>query len=129
MSNKEIELILSRQFADCLSMAVFLVDPAGNLLFYNEPAEAILGLHFEETGFLPVEKWSTLFKPEDKDGRLLDAAELPLVQTITTQEPAHGSFWIHSLKGEHYEISVTSFPIMGRPDRFLGAIAIFWKKK
>ena len=50
MPNQEIEIILSRQWADNLSIPVFLVDTKGNLLFFNEPAEAILGLRFEETG-------------------------------------------------------------------------------
>ena len=42
MANQPIELILARQFADSMSVAVFIVDPAGNLLFYNEAAESIL---------------------------------------------------------------------------------------
>lgn len=38
-----IQIILTRQLATHLNVAVFLVDPKGTLLFYNEPAEAILG--------------------------------------------------------------------------------------
>ena len=128
MTNLQIEIILSRQLADSLSMPVFLVDTQGNLLFFNEPAEEILGTRFEETGFMPVEKWSTVFKPQDKDGNILPAESLPLVKTLTTQTPHHGEFWINRLKdGELYKISVTSFPIIGRPDRFVGAMALFWK--
>ena len=126
MTSNKLEIILSRQLADSLSIPVFIVDHVGNLLFYNEPAEEILGLRFEETGSMPVSEWSTLFKPQDKAGNLLPMSELPLVQTITNQEPAHGSFWINSLKGPLHKISVTSFPIIGRPNHFLGAIAIFW---
>jgi hypothetical protein len=44
---------LARQLAGYLSVPVFLVDPLGNLLFYNEPAEVILGRRFEETGAQP----------------------------------------------------------------------------
>ena len=43
MPSHAIELILSRQLADCLSVPVFIVDPQGNLLFYNNPAEEVLG--------------------------------------------------------------------------------------
>ena len=46
MSSKEIEVILSRQLADSLSVPVFIVDTHGNLIFYNEPAEDILGLNY-----------------------------------------------------------------------------------
>jgi PAS domain-containing protein len=128
MPNLPIEMILSRQWADNLSVPVFLVDIKGNLLFFNEPAEALLGLRFEESGALPVEEWSTIFVPQDSVGQLIPASELPLVKTLVTQSPAHGSFWIkHLADGHLHEIAVTSFPIMGRPDRFLGAVALFWK--
>ena len=127
MANQEIEIILSRQWADNLSIPVFLVDTKGNLLFFNEPAEVILGLRFEETGAMPVEEWSTIFKPQDINGKPLPMASLPLVKTLTNKIPEHGGFWIKSLEGKMFEIAVTSFPIIGRPDRFVGAIALFWK--
>ena len=129
MKAYDIELILSRQLAECLSIPIFITDTAGNLLFYNEPAEEILGRRYEETGEMPVEVWSTIFHPLDDKGDPLDPAKLPLVQTLNNCRPAHGSFWIKSLKGENHQISVTSFPIMGRGNRFLGATAIFWKTK
>ena len=129
MSSREIEVILSRQWADSLSTAVFIVDPEGNLIFYNEKAESLLGLRYDETGVMPVSEWSLIFTPRDDDGNKLAPEELPLVQTLTKQKPAHGEFWIKSLKGKNYKISVTSFPIIGKPSRFLGAIAIFWKMK
>jgi len=119
MSSREIEVILSRQLADSLSTSVFIVDPEGNLIFYNEPAEDLLGLRYEETGTMPVAEWSSIFTPMDDKGNILAPEELPLVQTLSKRLPAHGDFW--------HKISVTSFPIIGRPDRFLGAIAIFWK--
>lgn len=127
MVSKEIELILSRELADCLSMPVFIVDTVGNLLFYNESAEGILGLRFEETGQMPVGEWSTIFKPQDEIGNIKLPETLPLVQTLATQQPAYGEFWIKSIKGNLYKLSVTSIPIIGRPNRFVGAIAIFWK--
>lgn len=127
MAAQPLELILGRQFVDSLSMPVFLVDPTGNLLFYNEPAEEILGLRFGETGSMKVEEWATIFKPSDIDGNLLPPESLPLVQTLATQKPAHGSLYIDNLKGERVQITVTAFPIVGRPDRYLGAMAMFWK--
>ena len=127
MSANQIEMILSRQFADGLSIPVFLIDPEGNLLFYNEPAEDLLGKRFEETGAMPVEVWSTMFKPVDEEGTPIPPPKLPLVKTLTNQQPHHGIIWIESLKGEKNRISVAAIPIIGRPNRFLGAMAIFWK--
>jgi PAS domain S-box-containing protein len=127
MPDQQIEIILSRQLADSLSIPVFIVDTKGNLLFYNEPAEELLGLRYEETGGMAVEEWSTIFKPQNEKGELLPAEALPLVQTLMRKVPAHGQFWISSMRGKLHQISVTSYPIMGRPDRFLGAVALFWE--
>ena len=72
-----IQIILTRQLAGYLSVPLFLVDPKGDLLFYNEPAEALLGRQFDETGAMPAEEWSTVFTPVDDEGRPIPAAETP----------------------------------------------------
>ena len=126
MSAPEIEIILNRQLADCLSVPVFIVDPDGTLLFYNEPAEKILGKRFEDTGEMLVNQWSTIFIPVDNDGNKLPPDQLPLVKTLNTKQPAHGTFRINSLDGRFIKISVTSYPIIGRSKKFTGAVAIFW---
>ena len=129
MTAYEIEIILNRQLADCLSIPVFITDTIGNLIFYNEPAEEVLGKRFEDTGEMPVEEWSTIFKPLDKKGDPMAPEELPLVKTLSKQLPYHKSFQILSLKGEKQPIAVTSYPIISRSGNFLGAVAIFWKQK
>ena len=68
MTSNQLEIILSRQLADCLSIPIFLVDPNGNLLFYNEAAEDLLGQRFDETGALTVSEWSTMFQQIDETG-------------------------------------------------------------
>ena len=62
-----------------------------------------------------------------KKKKPLPPEELPLVQTLKDQLPHHKKFWIVSLNGKEENISVTSFPIIGRSGKFLGAVAIFWK--
>jgi PAS domain-containing protein len=123
----EIEIVLNRQLADCLSIPVFITDTVGNLIFYNEPAEEILGKRYEDTGEMPVEQWSTAFKPVDELGNLLAPEELPLVKTLRDGLPYHKSFSIESMEGKNQNISVTSYPIIGRTGKMLGAVAIFWK--
>ena len=127
MASREIEVILSRQLADSLSIPVFITDPEGALIFYNEPAGTLLGRHFEDTGTMQPGEWTRVFSPQDLDGKALSPHQLPLVQTLETRTPAHGSFWIDSITGERHLLSVTSIPIIGRNDRYLGAMAIFWK--
>ncbi len=125
----DIEIILNRQLADCLSIPVFITDTTGNLIFYNEPAELVLGTRFEDTGEMKVEMWSTIFKPLDENGNNLPPEDLPLVKTLKDCIPHHKTFWIESLKGKAEKISVTSYPIVGRTGKFSGAVAIFWKPK
>jgi PAS domain-containing protein len=123
----EIEIILNRQLADCLSIPVFITDTKGNLIFYNEPAEEILGKRFEDTGEMPVEQWATDFKPFDENGTPLPPEELPLVNTLQDALPHHKTFWIESMQGKNQKISVTAYPIIGRTGKMSGAVAIFWK--
>jgi PAS domain-containing protein len=126
MPGRAIEIILSRQLADCLNVPVFLVDPNGNLLFYNAPAEGLLGQRFEDSGEMPMEMWSTAFYPTDADGNALPPSEIPLVNCISDHVPAHNTFWIKSFDGQSVQISVTAIPIIGRDQEFVGAMAIFW---
>ena len=122
-----IEIILNRQIAECFAIPAFLNDTAGNLLFYNEPAELILGKRYEDTGEMQVGEWSTVFKNKDDEGNPVPPEELPLVKTLKNQRPHHKTFWIESLSGKKEKISVTSYPIVGRNGTFLGAMALFWK--
>jgi PAS domain-containing protein len=122
-----IEIILNRQLADCLAIPVFITDTVGNLLFYNEPAEEILGKRYQDTGEMKVEEWSTIFLSKDENGKLLEPEDLPLVKTLLNQLPYFKTFWIESLKGKSEKISVSSYPIIGRAGIFVGAVAIFWR--
>ena len=72
MAQNPIEVILARQLASHLAMPMFIVDPAGDLLFYNEPAEAILGRRFEEGGWMNSGEWSNTFQPVDEDGQVVE---------------------------------------------------------
>jgi PAS domain-containing protein len=129
MPQQEVEVILTRQLASYLVMPVFIVGPYGDLLYYNEPAEGILGRRFEETGEMPVEEWSTLFQPTDETGQPLAPESLPLVVALTQHSPAHRDMWIQGLDGVRRLIEVTAFPINGQAERYLGALAIFWEVK
>lgn len=129
MSQKEIEVILTRQLASYLAMPVFLVDPAGTLIFYNEPAELILGRRFEETGEMPATEWTTVFTPTDEIGAPLAPEANPLIIALSEHRPAHSIYYIRGLDGTPHHIEVTAFPLIGQAGRNLGAMALFWERK
>ena len=122
-----IQIILTRQLAGYLSVPVFLVDPGGNLLFYNEPAEVILGRRFDETGAMPAETWSSAFDPLDDEGRPIPPGDLPLMITLAERRPACKRFHIRGMDGVSRHIEVASIPIGGLQGDFLGAMAVFWE--
>lgn len=127
MSQQEIEVILSRHLAECLAMPIFIVNPEGDLIFYNEPAEQILGQSYTETGMMPAREWTTMFLPFDSEGNSIPPEGLPLMIALKERHPAHKRFSIHGQDGVSREIEVTAFPLIGQADRFLGAVAIFWE--
>jgi PAS domain-containing protein len=124
---KAVEVILTRQLASYLAMPVFLVDPHGNLLYYNEPAEALLGHRYEESGELTADVWSTIWEARTDDGRPLPPEELPLMMALTNRQPAHRHMNITGLDGTARHIEVTAFPLEGQGGRHLGAVALFWE--
>ena len=122
-----IQIILIRQLAGYLGVPLLLVDPKGDLLFYNEPAEAMLGRRFEETGPMPAETWSTAFTPIDEQGRSIPPDDLPLMIALTMQRPAHKRFYIHGMNGVRRHIEVAAIPIVGLQGEFLGATSLLWE--
>ena len=127
MAQQPVEVILMRELAGKLSMPVFLVDPEGNLLFYNEPAEQLLGSRFDETGALPVSDWSAQFRPTDDRGAPLPPESLPLVHVLGSHRAAHGQFWIEGMDGVNRYLEVTAFPLLGQGGTLLAACALFWE--
>jgi PAS domain-containing protein len=122
-----IQIILIRQLAGYLGIPLFLVDTKGDLLFYNEPAEVILGRRFEETGAMPAKIWSSIFTPVDEQGQPIPPENLPLMMALATQRPAHKRFSIHGMDGVRRHIDVVSIPIIGLQGEFVGAAALFWE--
>ena len=127
MSQMEIEIILGRHWASHLNTPIFIVDPLGNLLYYNEPAEPILGRRFAETGQMPQEEWSTIFFMTDENRVLIPQNKLPLVRALSERQPVHMRLWLVGLDNVQRHIETTCFPLIGQGERFLGAMAIFWE--
>lgn len=127
MPQHDIEIILMRQLASYLVVPIFVVDTEGTMLFYNEPAEALLGRQFDEAGEMPMGEWSTIFNPRDDDGALLPPDSLPLVIALRKRIPATRRIRITGLDGVARELDIVAFPLQGQGNRILGAAALFWE--
>ena len=127
MAQQEVEVILARHLAEHLALPMFIVDPQGNLIFFNEPAEGVLGLRFGDTGLMPASQWSTMFEPVDQAGKPIAPEELPLMIAMIYSHPAHKGFWIKGLDQKIRQIELTAFPLVGQSGRITGAVSIFWE--
>lgn len=125
---KNIVLILARELASHIASPVFLVDPEGTLVYYNERAEPVLGQRFDQTGELRADEWGTKWSPADPvDGRPLPLEELPLYVALRDRKPATRPLRINALDGTQRVIDVVAFPLFASVDDFVGAVAIFWE--
>ena len=122
-----IEIILMRELAGHLATPIFVVDSVGDLLFYNDPAERLLGSRFDETGMMPFAEWSTVFTPTDGQGTPIPPDDLPLAVAAKERRPAQGRMWIRGLDGARRQLIVTAIPLQGQWGEHLGAAAIFWE--
>lgn len=127
MSMRPFEMILIRQLAGHLALPVFLVDPDGTLIFYNEGAEQVLGRRFDETGEMAALEWAAVFVPRDERGETLAPEALPLNIALREKRPAHRRFEIRGLDGVLRHIETTAIPVISLDGRLHGAVAMFWE--
>jgi PAS domain-containing protein len=126
MAQHPVELILLRHLASRSAIPIFIVDTAGDLVYFNEPAERVLGRRFDEIRVMPIEEWTTAFAPAHL-GTPVAVDDVPLVVALRRVIPVHDRLDIMGGDGVERTIEVTAFPILAAPDRCLGAVAMFWE--
>jgi len=126
---RNLILILARQFAAQLATAVYLVDADGTVIYFNEAAEQLLGQRFIEGRGMTAGEWSTAFVPRRDSGEHIPLEQLPIGMAIVEREPAHGAVTIRGADGVDRRIAATSFPLFAHTEDFVGAIAFFWEQQ
>lgn len=126
-AQKHLALIIARELASQIATATFISDAEGNLVFYNEAAETILGRTFAEAGTMPAEGWASQFVLEDVDGTPMPLERMPAGIALMEQRPAHGKLWMTGLDGERKLLDVTAVPLFASATEFVGMIALFWQ--
>ena len=108
-------------------MPILIVDTEGKLIYYNEPAEAILGQRFEETGEIKPETWSVLFAVTDEERNPIAHEDRPMVMALSERKPSSRTVWMQCGHREWRHVNITAFPLIGEARQFLGAAMIFWE--
>ena len=116
-----------RELADHLATPIFVVDPAGDLVFYNEPAERILGRPFATAGEIAADEWETLFQVESVDGQPMPLDQMPAGIAFLERRAASGPLRITALDGRKHDLATTAFPLFKRGQDFVGVVVIFWE--
>ena len=126
MAQQPVEIILLRQWAEMMASPVWIMDAAGNLLYYNEPAEMILGQRFAEAGEVHADHLADMFLTTTVDGTPLESSQLPIGMVLAKQQPAHDELRIRDRRGEWHQIEVMAVPLVTADHRMLGVMAMFW---
>lgn len=129
MPQRDIGLILMRQLASALAVPMLLVDDTGDLLYFNEPAEVLLGQRFDEVGDMPLERRRRILAFRDEAGQPLSDDQPPLVVALREQRPVHRRVWLRGFDGEDRAIEVTAFPLLGGGGHLIGGVAMFWARR
>jgi PAS domain-containing protein len=127
IADQPLELILARNLVSTLTLPAFLVDPDGQIVFFNDAAAGIFGSTFEEVGTLSREEWNAQYGPFDKDGKPVDSEELPLTIALREGHPAYGRFKVRTDAGL-IEVETGALPLVG-PAGFHGALIVLWVPK
>jgi PAS domain-containing protein len=127
MRQGELALILLEQWASHMMMPIWVANQDEVLIFYNEAAEALLGLPFAEAGDMPLGALPTMFNLIADDGSPLSLDVFPLTLAHRKRRPSHGRVRYQALDGVSRRVDVTAFPITWRGGQDLGAVAMFWE--
>jgi len=129
MAQRDVSLILMRQLASGIAVPMFVADEKGDLLYFNEPAEVLLGRQFDEVGDLSLEQQREMFALRDDSGNPLPPDQPPLAVALRERRPVHRRLWMSSLDGRDHAIEATAFPLLGGGGHLIGGVAIFWVAK
>jgi PAS domain-containing protein len=127
MATHGIELILMRQLASCLAMPIAISDALGQVIYVNEPAEAVLGMRFESVQALSGVPLAELLRATDLDGKPLSSSELPMRFAMEHRRPTHRKFRIASADGTERCVEGTAFPLVSQGGDHVGTVSIFWE--
>jgi PAS domain-containing protein len=126
-SQQPLEMILLKQLAQHLASPIWIVEATGELVFYNEPAEQMLGIKFGDVGPLVAVEITEMFEVTEPDGKPLAESDLPVTDALINRTPANRLVRFRAKDGVPRLVEVLAMPIVGQGHRFLGVMATFWE--
>ena len=125
---KHLVHILAREFASNLATPTLIVDAQGQLIFYNEAAEEILGRTFAERGEMSIDEFSASVAPRVDGDDPLPQERRPTKIALEERRAAHEDMTITAFDGKQRQVGVTAFPLFAQKDEFVGIVVIWWRE-
>jgi PAS domain-containing protein len=126
-SSRSLPLILARELAANLATPMFLMDPGGMLVFYNDAAALLLGKSFAELGEIPSGEFGAALELSTPDGERLLRRDTPSGIAFFEHRPSHQTVLATSYDGIRRAYEATAYPLLGATGEMHGVLAVFWE--
>ena len=126
-SPKSLPLILARELASNLATPMFLMDPGGMLVFYNDAAAMLLGKPFAELGEIPSGEFGAALELATPDGETIRRRDTPSGIAFYEHRPAHQTVMATAFNGVRRRYEATAYPLLGATGEMHGVVAVFWE--
>jgi PAS domain-containing protein len=120
-----VELILSRNLSEHLSTPFLLLDAKGDLAFFNEAAEVLVGKPYEDLGEMGSD-WPALLHPVDDQGREIEPTLVPALIAVRERSPGGHRLRLRMRDGANRELVAYALPLFASDHEYLGSIVTFW---
>ncbi len=124
---RSLPLILARELAANLATPMFLMDPGGMLVFYNDAAAMLLGKPFAELGEIPSGEFGTALKLTTPDGEPIRRRDTPSGIAFYEHQPAHQTVMATAFNGVRRTYEATAYSLLGATGEMHGVVAVFWE--
>lgn len=124
---KSLVLIRAKHLAESVTTPTFVADADGNLIFFNEGAEVLLGRAFSDTGAMPADEWARIFNIRSRDDSPFPLEAMPGWMQVQQHKPALGHLKFTSADGSDHFIAVCAVPLFTSQEQFEGALVVFWQ--
>ena len=126
-SSRTLPLILARELASNLATPMFLMDPGGMLVFYNDAAGMLLGKPFVELGEIPSSEFGAALDLAAPDGVPIRRRDSPSGLAFYQRRPVHKTLMVTTYDGVRREFEVTAYPLFGTTGEMHGVVTVFWE--
>jgi hypothetical protein len=108
---------------------MFLIDPGGMLVYYNDAAAYILGKSFAELGEIPSGEFGAALHLTTPEGETVRRRDSPAGVAFFEHRPSHMTVMATTYDGERRQFDATAYPLFGASGEMHGVVAVFWEHR